>query len=364
MSDVDEELFYKISKYLEDVEEERQRLLVLYPPNPPNEVSSYACLSGIKIENSFGPEVHDFIEFFETKHEKIYVWTSTQNKNSRVVSKVKEAVKDLPFWKTVGHIIHLAQYYYDGFEISSDIEINYNWMYYFNPNDNFDDVKFYEDSDVLRMDMETASILKATKIEGLAPLIELLLRDDTCYTAVSQMLSSFELHYCCLICELGLSPVMKHESHEPDVWQHGYFISKMEAGIVQACRCVESILGEPPNKSKKNAVMKHKEKWKNLLDIKPDDMYDKAQMSYFDFYYSLFFELRNPSAHSYGNIHYDLERKKAIEAQCFAALILRGYIQMNMKEHDEARRLLNFNTELLDRVSDTMSTPCTGRQPE
>ncbi len=359
LSKDDNKLREHITKYLNAVQKEREKFFQKYPPDPPNEVCFYACLSGLKVENSFGPSVHDFAEFFETEFEKIYIWTSTKDKNSWIVSQVKKDVKGLPFWKTVGHILHLAQYFYDAFEISIDIEIKYHWMYYFSPEQAFDEILLYEDSDFIRMDMETASIVKATKIEAFAPLIELLLRDDICYTALSQMLSSFELHYCCLICELGLSPIMKHESHEPEIWQHGYYISKMEAGIVQACRCVEGILGEPPNRAKQNSLLKHKEKWKRLLGINPDELYDKVNMSYLDFYYSLFFELRNPSAHSYGNIHYELERKRAIEAQCFAAIVLRGYIETNMKSHDEATRFLKFNRELLARVSDTISTSVT-----
>ena len=210
-----------------------------------------------------------------------------------------------------------------------------------------------------KMDLKNGVIIKATRIEAMAPLIELLLRDDLCYTALNQMLSSFQLHYCCLICELGLSPIMKHPSHEPELWEHSYFISKMEASIIQACRCVESILGEPPNRAKKSSLLRHKERWKEFLEINPDDIFDKAETTYLDFYYKLFFDLRNPSAHSYGNIHFDLERKKTIEAQCFAALILRAYITKHEKSHEEASKLLHFNQEFLAKVSEDMSTKMT-----
>ena len=67
----------------------------------------------------------------------------------------------------------------------------------------------------------------------------------------------------------------------------------------------------------------------------------------------------NPSAHSYGNIHYDLARKRAVEAQCFAAIIVREYIRKNMLDEEQAIDSLNFNRELLARVSEKMSTPIT-----
>lgn len=357
----DKELKEKIADYLIEVQKHEEEMRMKFPPNPPNSVCNHAFISGIKIENSFEPKVNDYVEFFETEQEKVYVWTHSQDKYSTMISEVKEGVKDLPFWKTIGHIIHLAQYYLDGFEISSDIEVKYHWIYYFDPTQSYDDIVLLEDSAFVRMEMQNASIIKATKIEALAPLIELMNRDDRCYTALSQMLSSFELHYCCLICELGLSPVMKHKSHEPPMWEHGYLISKMEAGIVQACRCAESLLGEPPNKSKQSSLLKHKEKWKSVVGINPDDMFDKSGLTYIDFYYKLFFELRNPSAHSYGNINYKLERKKAIEAQCFSALVLRGYIDKNMKTFEESKVILNFNNDLLSRVSENMSTSGTKR---
>jgi hypothetical protein len=348
-----------IEEYVKQMNILNQEYLKKYPPNPPNNVCYHALLSGIMIENSFKPKVHDYTNLFKTEYEKIYVWTHTKHSYSALVSEVSNDVKSLPFWKTVGHILHLTQYYYDAFEISNDFEIKYNWIYYFDHNKLLEEIELMDESPFAKMYLKSGVIIKATKLEAMAPLIELLLRDDLCYTALDQLLSSFQLHYCCLICELGLSPIKKHESHEPELWEHSYFISKMEAAIIQACRCVEGILGEPPNRDKKYSLMKHKERWKERLDINPDDIYEKAGVTYLDFYYKLFFDLRNPSAHSYGNIHFDLERKKTIEAQCFAALILRAYITKHEKSHEEASRLLHFNQDLLAKVSEDMSAKIT-----
>lgn len=85
----------------------------------------------------------------------------------------------------------------------------------------------------------------------------------------------------------------------------------------------------------------------------------KRNKSYLDFYYELFFELRNPSAHSYGNIHFDLKRKRTVEAQCFAAIILREYLAKHMLDFEVAIERLKFNKSLLDRVSGEMSTSLT-----
>ena len=201
--------------------------------------------------------------------------------------------------------------------------------------------------------------MKATDIADLAPFIELMNRDDRCFTAVSLLLSSFRIHYCCLICELGLSPYKKHESHEPELWEQADYITSMESAIVQACRCVESILGEPPNKNKYSRILAHKKKWISSVGINQDDIYEKSEITYFEFYKKLFYELRNPSAHCYGNIHFNLERNHTIEAQCFAALILRGYIRKNEISMEDALDALSFNREFLNLVRSDLSTSCT-----
>ena len=171
--------------------------------------------------------------------------------------------------------------------------------------------------------------------------------------------NSFIQHYICLICELSSYPYHDHLAEEPEIWEHAAIIPNMEVAVVQACRSVEGILGEPPNSKKQGAVMKHKKIWEELTGTNPDSIFEKADMSYWDFYYKLFFELRNPSAHSYGNINYKLENAKTVQAQCFAAIIVRDYFNKHVLELKEAQKKLNFNLSLLDRVSDVMSTKIT-----
>jgi hypothetical protein len=360
-ADNEDDLRVLLKQYYEQAKKE-QMLAEKYPPNPPNDVCYHALMSGILIENSFGPMIHDYIPFFNTEYEKIFIWTHSKNAYSVLISEVKTEVKNKRFWKNVGTILYLAMSYFDAFEGTDEERIiNYNWIYYFDPNLSLDDMVLYNINTMDQKFLMSGIVKKATEIENMSQIIELLLRDDVCFTALSQMVSSFQSHYCCLICELGLSPVMMHNSHEPSIWEHGYLIPKMETGIVQACKCVESILGEPPNRHKRSRLIEHKKKWKDLLGIDADDTYkkSKSRMSYLDFYYHLFDELRNPSAHSYGNIHFDLERKKTIEAQCFAALILREYINKHIKSNEQASGILNFNKGLLERVSENMSTKLT-----
>jgi hypothetical protein len=96
-----------------------------------------------------------------------------------------------------------------------------------------------------------------------------------------------------------------------------------------------------------------------LTGIEPDSIFAKSNMSYWRYYLKLFDKLRNPSAHCLGDIHFDLERKHTIEAQCFAALVLRGYITCNEIHFDDAIDALAFNRNLLNRVMPNISTPLT-----
>ena len=186
-----------------------------------------------------------------------------------------------------------------------------------------------------------------------------MLRDDKAYTSCMMLSNSFMHHYICLKCELSSYPYHDHLIDEPEIWEHANIIVNMETAIILACRSVEGILGEPPSTKNKNGVIRHKEKWRKLIGIEPDSLFEKAKMTYFDFYYKLFFELRNSSAHSYGDIHYNLERKKTVQAQCFALLILQGYIHKHILSLDEAKEKLHFNNDLLKKVNREMSTELT-----
>ena len=339
---------------------QKEEELRMYPPDIPNESGHHAFIKGISLENSFGPLVGEYNLLFETQFERIYIWTHTKNKNSSLISDIDTSVKEKEFWKTVGSLINLSSAYYEAFEgVDFDSKLEYKLIYNFAHSDPFEDIVFADVSSTDLLFIFDGRHRKATEIADLAPMIELMNRDDRCFTAVSLLLSSFQIHYCCLICELGLSQYKMHESHEPEIWEQADSITSMESGIIQACRCAESILGEPPNRKKQSRILAHKMKWNDLVGLQPDALYERAEMSYWEFYLKMFDELRNPSAHSYGNVHFDLKRKHAIDVQCFAALIMRGYVNKNKVEFKIAVDRLNFNRALLDRVQMDHSTPLT-----
>lgn len=356
---MENELRKAIEEWVEYRIEQNKELEKKYPPNPPNDVCKMAYMKGLLIENSFEPEVGEMNELFEVEHEKVFIWTHEKDRNSSIIIKVDPEVKNMPFWKNIASIMWLAMQYANSFEGISADWYEYRWIYYFNSNKNLAEQVFNNLERFDNVHLTNGRIIKATDIGNLAPEIELMIHDDKAYTAMMMLSNSFIQHYICLICELSSYPYHDHLAEEPEIWEHAAIIPNMEVAVVQACRSVEGILGEPPNSQKQGAVMKHKKRWEELTGINPDSIFEKANMSYWDFYYKLFFELRNPSAHSYGNINYKLEKAKTVQAQCFAAIIVRDYFNKHVLELKEAQKKLNFNLSLLDRVSDVMSTKIT-----
>lgn len=356
---MEDELKKSIKDWIDYQNERQAELEKKYPPNPPNDVCKDALVKGILIENSFNPKVGELNELFETEYEKLSVWTHDKDENSAIVINVDSTVKDIPFWKNICSIIWLAIQYANAFEGISSDRFEYRWIYYFEPGKSLSEQVFNNLEQFDEIYLKSGIVIKATDIGKLAPEIELMLRDDKAYTALSMLCSSFLQHYICLICELSSHPYHDHLSEEPEIWEHASIIPNMETAIVQACRSVEGILGEPPNSKKQTAVFKHKEKWIELTGINPDSIFEKAGISYLDFYYELFFDMRNPSAHSYGNIHYELEKSKTVQAQCFAAIVVRDYFNKHVLNLDEAQKKLRFNLDLLNRVNEDMSTKLT-----
>ena len=324
---------------------------------PPNSDCKHAFVKGLSLENSFNPIVGEYNYLFKTQDEKVFVWTHTKDAYSALIIEVQEEIKEKPFWKNLLTVIWLSLSYEEAFEIvfSGDEAFEYKWLYHFDPKKTkLEDAVIYNTPALEKQFITGGRLIKATLLSQIAPVVELLMRDDKAFASISMLKSSFLLHYFCLICEISKNPHPHHPSHEPEIWEQARIIPSMEAAIVQACKSVEAILGKPPNRENRGSVLRHEERWKSLLGIKPEDLFEKANKSFFDFYYDLFFDLRNPSAHSYGDIQFDLERKKTIEAQCFAALIVDAYIQKNTLDLEDAQAKLDFNQEFLKRVSEDM----------
>ena len=345
-----------VSSFSQSGKKELKRIEETHTDDIPNDVCRYAYISRILIENSFHPRVGDFNYFFSTSFEDLFIWTYETNTYSALISNVNPQVKKLPFWKTAGRLIQLAFAFVKAFELL-DAPVEYRWIYYFNPKKSkINEMVFYNLSWFDEISLPSGRVHKATEIAQLASIIEFLDKDVRAYNAISFIYSAFELHNICLNCELSLHPLHDHLSKEPEQWNKAEALQNLELSVIQSCKAVESILGMPPNRKNKTSVMLHREKWKSELGLNPDERFTKAGKSYLEFYYELFFNLRNPSAHSLGSINYSLKRKMAVEAQCFAAIILREYIIKNSRSNEDAIENLKFNKELLSNVQNDLVT--------
>jgi hypothetical protein len=344
-----------LTNYIESAVEKNKALAEKYPSEIPNEVCNHAIISGVKVENSPGFKIGDYTPLFETDYEKVFIWTHTKDQYSSVISEVSLNINELNYWKNIGEVLRLAAARAHLFEHIT--ETNYNWIYYFEPNNSIEESDFLF-SDHISEGTFNGSVYKFSFFYEIIAFVELLLRDDKFYTALSLFLNSFETHWFCLHCELSKPEFRRHLSHEPYKWEEAQMIPKMESALVQSCRAVEAILGKPGNKYIKNKVKRAKQRWKSAVDIDPDDIYFKTETSYYDYYYQMF-ELRNDSAHSFGNLPFYLSRKLTIEAQSFAFLIIDSYAKKHLKEIEEAAKILHFNGEAFKRDNPDCSTKLT-----
>lgn len=360
---IKDDSFFNYELFKEAIEKDRENIIEQERINDlilPNEEFNYSFIKGISFENCFGPYKHDFIKLLKTANESISLWTHSTDKNSVLISKVNKEVSELDFFKNFGTLYQLASDFLRSFEsVDRDYENEYLFIKDFNKMASLEDQIFYKDYNVDRIFINNGVHYKLTDLQCFIPLIELLNRDNRAYLGVSLLRESMISHETCLICELGRSVTIHHESHDFKIWEHASMLPRMESAIVQATRAVEALIGQPPNNDNQLKVIKKKEKWTEVIDINPDSIFEKSKMSYWDFYIKLFSDYRNPSAHSYGNINYNLKRIETINVQCFVFIILESYILKNIMSMSESENKFQLNIDLINRVDPRMSTPCT-----
>lgn len=129
----EKELKRALEEWIKYKREKADELNIKYPPNPPHETCHIAYIMGIRIENSFGPEVGEKNPLFEAGNKVVYIWTYEENQNSAMVIEVNKGVKQAQFWKTLCSVIWLAMQYESAFEggLIPDWKLEYRWIYDF-----------------------------------------------------------------------------------------------------------------------------------------------------------------------------------------------------------------------------------------
>jgi len=326
-----------LAQYIELGRLESIRQANQYPCDPPNASCNHAIIKGVLLSNESGFKTHDFTRLFELPSEVVSIWTHSQNAYSCLVSTVAEDVHNQTIWRNAGTLIHLAMGLKSSFE--SIQEIDYDWIYDFDPNLPVDDCKFMN---VDSFDRFSGTVNKVRELADLAPLIELLLRDEQFFVATQNLFASFNNHWFCVICALSPKAHQSHPNDEQPIWQFASSIPMMEAAIVQATRSVEAILGKPGKKLDRVLT-----RWAEAISLDPNHSFGLKSVSLVDYYYELF-SVRGDAAHSLGKLSVGMSRQLTIEAQCFACKIHKNYYCKNRLPIDDAMNALKFNRPLVE----------------
>ncbi|MBN2816235.1 MAG: hypothetical protein JXQ67_06090 [Campylobacterales bacterium] len=344
-----------LKKTLELMKQSHDQQEEKYPTDIPNSVCNHAVLNGVLIDNNPGFNVGDIHHLFQLPYENVSLWTYAENKYSVLLTEVDERIKQLPIWKPFGYLFKIALTLHYFFE--STIDYEYFWVYYFDPLKGIDENEFISSDQMLNK--FTGQVIHLSELKKYLPIIHLLDTDEKFFVAASQFISSVESHWFCFFCEFQKGGYKKHPTHEPELEYRVNEIPKMEAAIVQCCKSVEAIIGKPKKRKNASDIYAAKKSWRSKINIDPDEIFFKADMTNFDYYYELF-DLRNGSAHSFGTLSYEHTRDLTMKAQCFAYLVLEDYISSHIEDTHLVEEQYSINTKLFDHDKESFGTPLTG----
>ncbi len=341
-----------------------EKIAVAYPLDVPNVECHHAMLKGIAFENqawkpsSSGgfPTKGDRFDFFRFGSEAASLWTQQDDDYTVLLVEVDRTYVPSNLWRTLGSSISVSIGLSAMQEDSQ--ELNYAWIYRFDQNTPVTEQERLDGDDPLIL--TNRLIFRLERWFEQARILELLLRDEKFFVAAQQLCDSFRSHWFCLECALQPAAYRRHEHAEPDAWSMVSQIPRMESAIVQATRAVEGLLGKPGQNQTRT-----RERWQREIPLAPDDIFELAGKSYFDFYYDLF-QVRNDSAHSFGAFSARLTRLDAVAAQTFAHVVVKSRFDRDVCTNEEAQRRLSFNAALMTNIRDSgyegMSTPLTARR--
>lgn len=236
-----------------------------------------------------------------------------------------------------------------GFEHFQDFD--YDWICNFDPALSVGECTFLNSDS---FDRFTGSVKNVRQLADLAPLVELLLRDERFFVATQNLFGSFDNHWFCVICALTPMTHRTHPNDEQSIWQFASSIPKMETAIVQATHSVEAILRKPGNNRNRTLA-----RWESAIPLDPHADSGFKPLSLIEYYYELF-GVRGDAAHSLGRLSIGMSCQLTIQAQCFACKIHRAYYEKNSLSTDDAIAALKFNRTLIEAEPQDWSTKITG----
>jgi hypothetical protein len=330
--------------------------------DPPDRRCHHAVILGIQCDNgrggvpprfAKGPRVGEYRRFFRFRDETVYVWTHPKDEHSVLVADVPPAVKAIPVWRSVGSALSIA------FQLSTvlewNVDLSYAWICDFRPKRGWTEQHFLNET------QPPEGIVESLRYwADIAPVLELLQRDERFFVAAQHLTSSVMNHWFCLICALRRAGYVKHPNREPPVWQLVQWLPQMEAAIVQATRAIEAILGKPGSRERPAKLDRMLKRWRAAINLDSAAVFAPANRTNLDYYFGLF-EVRNASAHSFGKLPASFRRELAVRAQSFAWTVVEAYLVKHALPRANAIEALSFNKSLLRAVSKEFGTKLTGR---
>jgi hypothetical protein len=343
----DSEKFQKIasliSKYMREQVRLNREIEKRFPPDPPNSKCHHAIIDGLQLSNSvgvFSPDLSnmartgDVKRLFQFNSEQLYRWTHKQNEYSIFLSTVPVRTRPSGVWRTAATALRLAVAIGSEFEHMPDTR--YVWIYHFDRRKPFPEQTVY-DSDILRGGQIHPVHFWAEN----AQVLELLARDERFYLAAQYLYAAFQNHWFCLLCALS-SGRRKHEHPEPDIWELSDRLPGMEIAVVQATKAVEGLLGKPGDRGTPQKLERVKARWSSAISLSPDESFIQSGQSFLDYYYALF-GIRGVAAHSFGQYSPKMSRMAAVQAQCFAWVILLEYFKKHRTSINESLKRLKYS---------------------
>jgi hypothetical protein len=323
-----------------------------------NHTADTGILKGLLIDNSFSPDVKEFTKFASLPMEEIFVWTPEKDEYSKLISVINPSTQNLNYWKNFAILFKYAMALTSNFE--SLIELEYEMIKGFEKSKakeeliypelekyRFDDFAFNFE---MREIYDKGTILNLSFFLENKRLLSELYFNDKFFFVVQHIVSAVSTHWYCHFCELSPPELRKHPNHDFEKYYEVFALPRLEIAIIQATKAVEGLLGQPGSNKGKRII-----RWKEVLDIDPDEKFLDSNKTYFNFHPYLVNEIRNKVAHNIKSKPFKANRKLAIQAQIYAWKLVNDYFGKLIKLDNEDESIV-FNPKLESKIKSNLAT--------
>ena len=319
----------------------------------PNKNINTGVLSGLRIENTFGPLEKECLQVLSLPYENVSVWTYKKGTYSKLISEINPAVNQLYYWKNFGILFKYARAFTSAFE--SFIEMDYNWI------KNFDHFKKIEElhypkltkymNDNFIFDYHLTNIYDRGEVLDLSyffdnkKLFNELYENETFFFSVQHLVSAFSI-YRNYHMHLSIPTSLTKRYNQVYDKSYGAFaLPRLEIAIIQATKAVEVLL-DKPSKNKE----KIEERWLKLFNIDPNKKFLDTELSYVNYYAYLHNEIKDNITQYIKTEPFDRLYGVAIQAQEFARKLVNSYYEKLISSSNKKDKSITFGKEVELRI--------------